>query len=87
MSIATIHGWFAQLCSGEPHQVIGPPADPYLMRWFLVPRNAFINVYLHTFCSSDPSAPHDHPWQCVGPGPWRSVARGRVTVSSCSATR
>lgn len=62
MSIAATRGWFAQLCSGEPHQVIGPRTDPYLMRWFLVPRNPFINVYLHRFCSSDPSAPHDHPW-------------------------
>ncbi|MCH9731735.1 MAG: hypothetical protein K0U84_18995 [Actinomycetia bacterium] len=55
-------GWLAQLCSGEPHQVIGPHADPYLMRWFLLPRNGLINIYLHRFCSSDPSAPHDHPW-------------------------
>lgn len=35
----------------------------YLERWHLVPRNRFINVYLHKFSGSDDDrALHDHPW-------------------------
>lgn len=36
---------------------------PYLRRWFVIPRNKFLNVYLHHFQRSDGSPiPHDHPW-------------------------
>lgn len=35
----------------------------YLERWHLVPRNRFVNVYLHKFSGSDDDrALHDHPW-------------------------
>lgn len=35
----------------------------YLHRWFVIPRNAFANVYLHLFLRSDDDrALHDHPW-------------------------
>ena len=35
-------------------------------RWFLIPRNRFLNVYLHRFMRSDDDrALHDHPWQSV----------------------
>ena len=37
----------------RPHQVVGPAHDPYLLRWFLLPRNRFVNVYLQTFTSSE----------------------------------
>lgn len=43
--------------------VIGQPHDPYLLRWFVIPRNRFLNVYLHRFVRSDDDrALHDHPW-------------------------
>lgn len=43
--------------------IIGNPAEPYLLRWWLVPRNRWLNVYLHHFQrSDDPRAMHDHPW-------------------------
>ena len=54
--------WLSTLLSGRPHQTIGDPTDPYLLRWFLIPRNPYVNIYRHRFCKSDPSAPHDHPW-------------------------
>ncbi len=39
---------------------IGPG---YLLRWFVIPRNRFFNIYLHCFLRSDEDfALHDHPW-------------------------
>lgn len=47
----------------EPDVVIGGREDPYLARWFLIPRNRWFNVYLHHFLRSDDDrALHDHPW-------------------------
>ena len=46
-----------------PDQVIGGRDDPYLLRWYLIPRNPVLNVYLHEFMRSDDDrALHDHPW-------------------------
>lgn len=43
--------------------VIGGSDRPYLLRWWLIPRNPFCNVYLHCFLRSDDDrALHDHPW-------------------------
>ena len=48
----------------EPDFVIKTPEGaPYLLRWHVVPRNRWLNVYHHLFLASDPGrAPHDHPW-------------------------
>lgn len=47
----------------QPDVVIGGIDNPYLMRWFLIPRNAFFNIYVHYFLRSDDDrALHDHPW-------------------------
>lgn len=47
----------------RPDISIGGEEDPYLRRWWLVPRNRFFNVYLHQFMRSDDDrALHDHPW-------------------------
>jgi len=47
----------------DPDMLIGSPADPYMRRWFVIPRNKFFNVYLHHFRHSDDDrALHDHPW-------------------------
>lgn len=47
----------------EPDFIIGGKEDPYLLRWFVIPRNAFVNVYLHEFRRSDDDrAHHDHGW-------------------------
>jgi hypothetical protein len=46
-----------------PDFLIGGAADPYLRRWWLIPRNPLLNVYLHEFRRSDDDrALHDHPW-------------------------
>lgn len=38
----------------------------YLERWYLIPRNRYLNVYLHRFTGSDDDrALHDHPWHSV----------------------
>lgn len=42
---------------------IGEEADPYLERWWLVPRNRWFNIYLHHILHDDTDrALHDHPW-------------------------
>jgi hypothetical protein len=39
------------------------PDEPYMLRWYLIPRNRFLNIYLHKFLRSDTAeALHDHPW-------------------------
>ncbi|HEX7906838.1 MAG TPA: hypothetical protein VF534_01930 [Paraburkholderia sp.] len=46
-----------------PDVVIGESHRPYLLRWWVIPRNRFFNVYLHRFMRSDDDrALHDHPW-------------------------
>jgi quercetin dioxygenase-like cupin family protein len=79
-----LRDWLPTLLSGRPHQVIGDdPAEPYLLRWFLIPRNPIVNVYRHRFCRSDPSAPHDHPWHfasIVLKGIYREISERRTIV-------
>jgi hypothetical protein len=50
-----------------PDQIIGGAEDPYLRRWWLIPRNKFgFNIYLHNFCRDDDDrALHDHPWSSI----------------------
>lgn len=51
-----------------PDFVVTGPEGVYLYRWWLIPRNRFLNVYLHLFMRSDEDrALHDHPW------PWCSI--------------
>ena len=48
-----------------PDFVVGAddPQGAYLRRWYLLPRNRFLNVYLHHFLRDDDDrALHDHPW-------------------------
>ena len=43
--------------------ITGLDGSNYLVRRYLLPRNNFLNVYLHTFLGSDDDrALHDHPW-------------------------
>jgi hypothetical protein len=47
----------------SPDFTIGSADDPYLRRWWLIPRNRFFNIYLHNIVRSDDDrALHDHPW-------------------------
>jgi len=54
---------FESIIVRPPDFVIGNPNDPYMRRWYLLPRNEQFNVYLHQFLRSDDDrAMHDHPW-------------------------
>ncbi|MEO0624112.1 MAG: hypothetical protein AAF183_18080 [Pseudomonadota bacterium] len=47
----------------EPDFKIGPADNPYMLRWWLVPRNDEFNVYYHVILHDDDDrALHDHPW-------------------------
>lgn len=36
---------------------------PFLIRWFVIPKNKWLNIYLHQFVRDDEDrALHDHPW-------------------------
>jgi len=49
--------------SRAPDFVIGPADNPYLLRWWLIPRNPTFNVYYHCVLRDDDDrALHDHPW-------------------------
>lgn len=49
--------------SRAPDFTIGRPGDPYMQRWWTIPRNRFANAYLHRIVRSDDDrALHDHPW-------------------------
>jgi len=51
------------LLKRAPDFVIGPPTNPYLLRWWVIPRNRWFNIYLHNILRNDDDrALHDHPW-------------------------
>lgn len=46
-----------------PDFVVGGHDNPYLLRWWLIPRNPVFNIYVHKFLRDDDDrALHDHPW-------------------------
>lgn len=45
----TLRQWFGKLIRGQHHLAIGGEDDPYLLRWYLIPRNKRLNIYLHQF--------------------------------------
>ncbi len=50
-------------CPRPADYIIGPKDDPQVLRWWVIPRNRWFNIYLHKFCRSDDDrALHDHPW-------------------------
>lgn len=82
-----------------PDFVIKRGGATYLNRWHLIPRNRWLNIYLHQFLNSDDAIPHDHPWWSLSIGLWggaveerhnpglegdRVVAGGSVVVRSPS---
>lgn len=56
--------WFERLATSRaPDFIIGGHDDPYVRRWWVIPRNKWFNIYLHQFLRSDDDrALHDHPW-------------------------
>ena len=58
-----------------PDFIIGNAKDPYLRRWWVIPRNRFFNIYLHNIVRDDDDrALHDHPWPSIS-----FVLRGKLT--------
>lgn len=58
--------WASATMLRTPDFVIGEQLNPYLRRWWIVPRNEGCNVYLHEILRSDDDrALHDHPWDNV----------------------
>ena len=59
----SVLGILLSLVHREPDIVIGGKDNPYLNRWFVIPRNPVFNIYLHQFLRDDDDrALHDHPW-------------------------
>lgn len=42
----------------KPDELIG---EHEMRRWWLLPQNTLVNVYLHGHTGNDPRYPHDHP--------------------------
>lgn len=59
-----IRNWLLKIARARsPDFIIGGRDNPYLLRWFVIPRNPVFNIYLHHFLRSDDDrALHDHPW-------------------------
>lgn len=55
---------FRRIVESRPADVvIGGMERPYLKRWYVIPRNRWLNIYLHRFLRSDDDrALHSHPW-------------------------
>lgn len=59
-SLPEMQAWAEGVMRAAPDFVIG---DSYLLRWWVIPRNEWSNVYLHDIRKSDDDrALHDHPW-------------------------
>ena len=55
--------WALATMERKPDFIIGDPDNPYMRRWWVVPRNEGCNVYLHEILRDDDDrALHDHPW-------------------------
>jgi len=71
-----------------PDVIIGDTNSPYMRRWFIIPQNKIINIYLHHFLRSDDDrALHDHPWSNLsillkGSYTEHSVRPGQIEVKS-----
>lgn len=50
----------------KPDFYVGGEDNPYMMRWWIIPRNKWFNIYLHKFMRDDEDrALHDHPWKSL----------------------
>ncbi|EJL21930.1 hypothetical protein [Novosphingobium sp. AP12] len=62
-TLPEMQAWAEGIMQREQDFVIG---DRQLLRWWIIPRNEQLNVYLHAVLKSDEDrAMHDHPWANV----------------------
>ena len=61
--------------------------EDYLIRWWVIPRNRFCNVYVHKFIGDDKSLHvHDHPWWFCSVLLKGSLAETELTDDNCYVT-
>lgn len=61
VAVKILSAFAAAVKRRDPDFVIGGQADPYLLRWWVIPRNNWFNIYLHEIRRSDDDrALHDH---------------------------
>lgn len=46
----------------RPDFIVKDAGEDRMYRWFLIPRNKWINIYLHKLVKPDPQALHDHEY-------------------------
>ncbi len=84
MSYSLLDRLIVRVISRPPDRTIGGSDNPYLHRWYLLPRNPVFNMYLHEFCrSDDPRALHDHPWwnaSVIVKGEYTEVTAGKREI-------
>lgn len=84
--------WFEKIAANRPPDFIIGGADPYMLRWWVIPRNRWFNIYLHRFLRSDDDrALHDHPWPNMsylldGSYTEHTIAAGGVNYSRIANT-
>lgn len=63
-SLVEVQLWARSIMESRAHDFrIGPEDDPYMLRWWVIPRGVGPCVYLHKILRSDDDrAGHDHPW-------------------------
>lgn len=64
MRVGFLCKWAERIIASRPPDfVVGTSENPYMLRWYAIPRNKLFNIYIHEFKrSDDPRALHDHPW-------------------------
>lgn len=74
--------WFERCAARRPPDfTVGGVDNPYMLRWWIIPRNRVFNIYLHYFLRSDvDTALHDHPSWNVS-----VILRGEYTEWSIAA--
>lgn len=72
---------FIRRASRGKRVLIGPPDNPLMTRYFVIPRNPVFNVYLHHIHRSDKGDLHDHRGANIS-----VVLRGRY-YEQCFASR
>lgn len=78
--LSSLSKWAKGWLRGKPHFVIG---NQQCLRWYILPRNKVLNIYLHKFQKDDDDrALHDHPWWFISimvKGSYReSVGRNQI---------
>lgn len=67
----------------DPDFIIGTPEAPYMLRWWIIPRNETFNIYYHRVLRDDiDRALHDHPWPSFS-----IMVRGSVREITPDGTR